>query len=268
MSNHVHMVAIPHRPDSLANAFKLLHGRYASYWNASHAKSGHAWQGRFYSCAMDEAHLWEALRYAELNPVRAGMVEASESWKWSSAAAHCGTVHPDPLSDNGGLEQSLVAHKVARVSECGSNRHATRGDPAVHAHRTTARIRRVCYVVGKGNIAPACAAQRRTAWFTYFRIYGPQKGAFDGSWTPSGFELMKGRNLRTDATFPEILWSFSKSLRLRSCPWLFSRRGSGVTGNFAVRDRTRSQSQRQAASRHPRSTPYRNDSPSGRGGEE
>ena len=39
MSNHLHLVAIPHRPDSLANAFKLLHGRYASYWNAAHASA-------------------------------------------------------------------------------------------------------------------------------------------------------------------------------------------------------------------------------------
>jgi putative transposase len=75
-----------HGEDSLANAFKLLHGRYASYWNAAHAKSGHTWQGRFYSCPLDEAHLCEALRYTELNPVRASMVEAAESWKWSSAA--------------------------------------------------------------------------------------------------------------------------------------------------------------------------------------
>ncbi len=41
MSNHVHLVAIPHKPDSLANAFKLIRGRYASYWNAAHGKSGH-----------------------------------------------------------------------------------------------------------------------------------------------------------------------------------------------------------------------------------
>ena len=25
-------------------------------------------------------------------------------------------------------------------------------------------------------------------WFTYFRIYGPEKPAFDGSWKPSDFE--------------------------------------------------------------------------------
>ena len=96
MSNHVHLVAIPEKPDSLANALKETHGRYATYWNAAHGKSGHAWQGRFYSCPLDEVHLWEALRYTELNPVRAGMVEEPQTWKWSSTGAHCGTAEPDP----------------------------------------------------------------------------------------------------------------------------------------------------------------------------
>jgi putative transposase len=91
MSNHIHLVAIPGMADGLALALKNTHGRYAAYWNAVHNSSGHAWQGRFYSCPLDEPHLWEALRYTELNPVRAGLVPEAESWPWSSAATHCGT---------------------------------------------------------------------------------------------------------------------------------------------------------------------------------
>lgn len=90
MSNHVHLIAVPARLDGLAVAFRNAHGRYAAYWNASHGASGHAWQGRFYSCPLDEAHLWAALRYTELNPVRVGLVTEPELWPWSSAAAHCG----------------------------------------------------------------------------------------------------------------------------------------------------------------------------------
>ena len=48
------------------------------------------WQGRYYSCPLDEPHLWKTLRYAELNPVRAGLAAHAEVWTWSSAAAHCG----------------------------------------------------------------------------------------------------------------------------------------------------------------------------------
>jgi putative transposase len=88
MSNHVHLIAVPQAADSLAQTLKQAHGRYAGYWNASHCSSGHVWQGRFYSCPLDERHLWMALRYVELNPVRAGMVDAPEQWPWSSAVAH------------------------------------------------------------------------------------------------------------------------------------------------------------------------------------
>jgi putative transposase len=95
MSNHVHLVVIPRKTESLASTFKATHGQYASYWNAAHHSSGHLWQGRFYSCSLDPAHLWEALRYTELNPVRAGMVSSAAQWKWSSAAVHCGAAEPD-----------------------------------------------------------------------------------------------------------------------------------------------------------------------------
>ncbi len=97
MSNHVHLIVIPHTSQALARALKHAHGRYAAYWNAHQCSSGHVWQGRFYSCPLDEARLWAALRYVELNPVRAGMVESAEQWRWSSAAAHCGTAVPDAM---------------------------------------------------------------------------------------------------------------------------------------------------------------------------
>jgi len=97
MSNHVHLIAIPHTSDALGQALKQAHGRYAAYWNARQCSSGHVWQGRFYSCPLDEGHLWKALRYVELNPVRAGMVAAAEQWTWSSAAAHCGIASADEM---------------------------------------------------------------------------------------------------------------------------------------------------------------------------
>src|SRR5437879_992782 len=53
MSNHVHLVVVPHKTDSSAAALKQTHGRYASYWNAVHVPSGHVWQGRFYSCPLE-----------------------------------------------------------------------------------------------------------------------------------------------------------------------------------------------------------------------
>jgi putative transposase len=96
MSNHVHLIAVPHRPQSLPAALKLAHGRYAAYWNARTGSSGHAWQCRYYSCPLSARHLWAALRYAENNPVRAGLCAVAEHYRWSSAPLHCG--HPAAVS--------------------------------------------------------------------------------------------------------------------------------------------------------------------------
>ena len=60
-------------PQSLM-ALRRTHGRYALYLNSPRHRIGHLWQNRFYSCALDETHLWAALRYVERNPVRAQLV--------------------------------------------------------------------------------------------------------------------------------------------------------------------------------------------------
>jgi putative transposase len=49
---------------------------------------GHLWQGRFASFVLDEPYLLTAARYVELNPVRAGLVDAPSRYRWTSAAAH------------------------------------------------------------------------------------------------------------------------------------------------------------------------------------
>ena len=89
MTNHVHFVVVPEREQSLARVFGRTHADYARYANLMRRSSGHFWQSRFYSCALDTRHAWEALAYVERNPVRAGLVAKAEEYLWSSAAAHC-----------------------------------------------------------------------------------------------------------------------------------------------------------------------------------
>lgn len=88
MPNHVHFVAIPEEKDSMAKTFNACHMRYAHYFNKKNGVTGHLWQGRFYSCVLDDAHLYAAIRYVENNPVRAGLVKRAWDWEWSSAREH------------------------------------------------------------------------------------------------------------------------------------------------------------------------------------
>ena len=158
MSNHIHLIAVPRTDDALAQTLKQAHGRYASYWNARQSSSGHVWHGRFYSCPLDDSHLWEALRYTELNPVRAGLVAAAEQWRWSSAAAHCGVAVPD---GNGTVAKAVDCLRVARVSE--RRRIATRSDclAPLHAYRSAAGDTGFRCGSGKVNLAATCSSKGR-----------------------------------------------------------------------------------------------------------
>lgn len=88
MPNHVHFVVVPQHQDSLSMFFSDAHRRYTRRVNFREGWQGHLWQERFHSSVMDERYLLTAVRYAELNPVRAGLCNRSVDWTWSSIHAH------------------------------------------------------------------------------------------------------------------------------------------------------------------------------------
>jgi putative transposase len=88
MPNHVHLVVVAHRADSLSRAIGVAHRRYSRSVNRRNDWTGHLWANRFYSTPLDSAHLLLAVRYVELNPVRAGLTRTAEEYAWSSARAH------------------------------------------------------------------------------------------------------------------------------------------------------------------------------------
>ncbi len=88
MPNHVHLLAVPACEGALRRAIGEAHRRYTRRVNFREGWRGHLWQGRFASFVLDEPHLLAAARYVECNPVRAGLAEQPEAYRWSSARAH------------------------------------------------------------------------------------------------------------------------------------------------------------------------------------
>jgi hypothetical protein len=74
MTNHIHLIAFPHHQDSLAQTLAAAPTRYSQLINRRTRKGGHLWQGRFFSCPLDDDYLIRAARYIELNPEWAGLV--------------------------------------------------------------------------------------------------------------------------------------------------------------------------------------------------
>ena len=104
MPNHIHIVAVPEREESLARGIGEIHRRYTRHMNFKKGWKGYLWQGRFSSFPMDEKYLLAAVRYVELNPVRAKMVTKAQAYRWSSARAHLsgvddGLVKVKPMLD-------------------------------------------------------------------------------------------------------------------------------------------------------------------------
>jgi len=89
MTNHVHLLLSAVDNEGPSVLMRRLGQRYVQYFNRRYERSGTLWEGRFRSSLVDnERYLLICQRYIELNPVRAGMVEAPEDYPWSSYRAN------------------------------------------------------------------------------------------------------------------------------------------------------------------------------------
>ena len=123
MPNHVHLILTPSDETGLARAVGEAHRRYTAFVGARGGWTGHLFQGRFDSVAMDEDYLLAALRYVALNPVKAQLVNRAEDWPWSSTRAHIdGTDTPMSKSNPPCREPALFRYFSrcrTRTSPCG-----------------------------------------------------------------------------------------------------------------------------------------------------
>lgn len=113
MPNHVHLIMVPQSAEGLARSIGETHRQYTAFVNARARWTGHLFQGRFASVALDDDHLMLAARYVALNPVRARLVKRPQDWPWSSLRAHLagrddGLVHVAPLLARLGRIDALV----------------------------------------------------------------------------------------------------------------------------------------------------------------
>jgi len=111
MDNHVHLIALPKNKNDLAKGIGETHRKYTRMINFREKWRGYLWQGRFISYPLDEKYLYAAVRYIELNPVRAGLVKKAEDYPWSSAKAHVLKTEDKLLSND------FIASKISNWSD-------------------------------------------------------------------------------------------------------------------------------------------------------
>ncbi len=86
MTNHVHLIVDPgNKIDNLALLIKRVSGRQTRYVNKLEGRRGTLWEGRYKSSPIEhDEYLLACCRYVELNPIRAGIVDLPENYRWSS----------------------------------------------------------------------------------------------------------------------------------------------------------------------------------------
>lgn len=89
MTNHIHLLVSPENKDSIGQLFQGLGRHYVRYINETYDRQGGLWEGRYKgNIIQSQTYLLACMRYIEMNPVRAGMVDHPEKYRWSSYTAN------------------------------------------------------------------------------------------------------------------------------------------------------------------------------------
>lgn len=106
MTNHVHILASPETENSISKTLQSVGRRYVQYFNYTYKRTGTLWEGRYKATVIDsDQYLLTCMRYIELNPVRAGMIEQPSAYPWSSYAANA----------EGKINKLIKSHEVYRL---------------------------------------------------------------------------------------------------------------------------------------------------------
>ena len=137
MTNHVHLLLTPAESNGVSKLMQYIGRCYVRNFNHRYSRSGTLFEGRFKSCLVQDDHYaLTCLRYIELNPVRAGIVQDPGDYQWSSyrhhafgVAVNLQTDHPSYLDLSGDpatrhkayrelFEETLTTEVVAKIRHC------------------------------------------------------------------------------------------------------------------------------------------------------
>ena len=102
---------------SLSEFMREIKVGFARYYNRRHNRRGYFWGDRFKSVIVDTGEtLVNCLAYIDLNPLRAGLVDRPEDYRWNSLGYHLQTENKDQfLSTDFGLKEFNVKSSKERI---------------------------------------------------------------------------------------------------------------------------------------------------------
>src|SRR5260370_3707525 len=98
MPNHFHLLLTPGETITLEKAVQLIKGGSSHEIHAQRGNKMEIWQIGFHDWTIRDGEDYRMkVRYIQMNPVQAGLVERSGEWPFRSA---CGNYGLDPAPDN------------------------------------------------------------------------------------------------------------------------------------------------------------------------
>jgi len=134
-----HLLLQPPKAEELSKWMQWIMTSHVRRYHRHYGTSGHVWQGRYKSfIVQQDEHLLTVIRYVEGNPVRAGLAESAENWRWSSHRERIGkrsenliAALPIPLPENWTeyVDTALTSTEIERLRRS-VNRQAPYGKEA------------------------------------------------------------------------------------------------------------------------------------------
>lgn len=146
MGNHFHL-AVKVSGATLSSIMQRILTGYASVFNERHDRSGHLFQARYKAVlCLDDRYLLGLIRYIQMNPVRAGLVDRPEDWPWSSRSPEAipdqdgASFDPWPQDANKPILARSAAPETVDLNSIGARLFKATGI-SLEALRTTSKSR-------------------------------------------------------------------------------------------------------------------------------
>ncbi len=152
---------------------------FARFYNRRNNRRGYFWGDRFKSVIVEKGEtLINCLAYIDLNPLRAGLVERPEQYRWNSLGYHVQTNNRDNfLSTDFGLKEFNIKSKKERIRryhrfiyEAGSVSKPEKGNVKVIDNKVLEKERRTGFELRRSD-----RFRYRTRYFTDSGIIGSKE---------------------------------------------------------------------------------------------
>jgi len=161
---------------SLSEFMGEIKVEFARFYNRRHSRCGYFWGDRFISVIVETGEtLINCLAYIDLNPLRAGLVERPEQYRWNSLGYHVQTNNRGNfLSTDFGLKEFNFKSKKERIRryfryvyEAGSVNQPEKGNVKVIEDKVLEKERRREFELSRSD-----RYRYRTGYFTDSGIIG------------------------------------------------------------------------------------------------